>query len=126
LIIHAGGSDPRCSQSEKRPLKAAEASELRKAIAAMKLTTEIGMTCAHKKNTGARWEITVDGIPRSYRDDQRLDIAGAEGIHSLEGNMCGTAMRGAVALPGTGGFQDVLALEIAKQGRAAKGRSEPT
>jgi hypothetical protein len=26
------------------------------------------------------------------------DIAGAEGFHSLEGNMCGTAMRGAVAL----------------------------
>jgi hypothetical protein len=31
---------------------------------------------------------------------ERLDIAGAEGFHSLEGNMCGTAMRGAVALPG--------------------------
>jgi hypothetical protein len=30
------------------------------------------------------------------------DIAGAEGFHSLEGNMCGTAMRGAVAaLPGS-------------------------
>ena len=25
---------------------------------------------------------------------------GAEGFHSLEGNMCGTAMRGADALPG--------------------------
>src|SRR6201993_5057885 len=32
---------------------------------------------------------------------ERLDIAGAEGFHSLEGNMCGTAMRGAVALPGS-------------------------
>src|ERR1700720_1081333 len=31
----------------------------------------------------------------------RLDIAGAEGFHSLEGNMCGTAMRGADALPGS-------------------------
>src|SRR5437868_4988500 len=26
---------------------------------------------------------------------------GAEGFHSLEGNMCGTAMRGADALPGS-------------------------
>src|SRR5215472_6792133 len=26
---------------------------------------------------------------------ERSDIAGAEGFHSLEGNMCGTAMRGA-------------------------------
>src|SRR5436309_11214698 len=25
---------------------------------------------------------------------ERSDIAGAEGFHSLEGNMCGTAMRG--------------------------------
>jgi hypothetical protein len=31
----------------------------------------------------------------------RSDIAGAEGFYSLEGNMCGTAMRGAVALPGS-------------------------
>src|SRR5262249_4832 len=31
----------------------------------------------------------------------RLDIAGAEGFYSLEGNMCGTAMRGAVVLPGS-------------------------
>ena len=29
------------------------------------------------------------------------DIAGAEGFHSLEGNMCGTDMRGADALPGS-------------------------
>src|SRR5438067_12712607 len=29
------------------------------------------------------------------------DIAGAEGFHSLEGNMCGTALRGADALPGS-------------------------
>src|SRR5580704_19490689 len=35
---------------------------------------------------------------------ERSDIAGAEGFHSLEGNMCGTVRqgtRGAVALPGS-------------------------
>ena len=32
---------------------------------------------------------------------ERLDIAGAESFHSLEGNMCGTAKRGADALPGS-------------------------
>jgi hypothetical protein len=32
---------------------------------------------------------------------ERLDVAGAEGFHSLEGNMCSTVMRGAVALPGS-------------------------
>ena len=32
---------------------------------------------------------------------ERSDIAGAEGFHSLEGNICGTAMRGADALPGS-------------------------
>jgi hypothetical protein len=32
---------------------------------------------------------------------ERSDIAGAEGFHSLEGNMCRTAMQGAVALPGS-------------------------
>ncbi len=32
---------------------------------------------------------------------ERLDIAGAERLYSLEGNMCGTAMRGADALPGS-------------------------
>ena len=32
---------------------------------------------------------------------ERSDIAGAESFHSLEGNMCGTVMRGAVALPGS-------------------------
>ena len=31
---------------------------------------------------------------------ERSYIAGAESFYSLEGNMCGTAMRGAVALPG--------------------------
>ena len=32
---------------------------------------------------------------------ERLDIAGAESFYSLEGNMCGTVMRGAVALSGS-------------------------
>jgi hypothetical protein len=32
---------------------------------------------------------------------ERSDIAGAESFYSLEGNMCGTAMRGAGALPGS-------------------------
>src|SRR5947207_10022716 len=32
---------------------------------------------------------------------ERSDIAGAESFHSLEGNMCGIAMRGADALPGS-------------------------
>src|SRR6516164_4950432 len=32
---------------------------------------------------------------------ERSDIAGAESFHSLEGNMCGTAMRGADVLPGS-------------------------
>jgi hypothetical protein len=32
---------------------------------------------------------------------ERSDIAGAESFYSLEGDMCGAAMRGAVALPGS-------------------------
>ena len=32
---------------------------------------------------------------------ERSDMAGAEGFHSLEGNMCGTDMRDADALPGS-------------------------
>jgi hypothetical protein len=32
---------------------------------------------------------------------ERSYIAGAESFYSLEGNMCGTATRGAVALPGS-------------------------
>jgi hypothetical protein len=32
---------------------------------------------------------------------ERSDIAGAESFHLLEGNMCGTVMRGADALPGS-------------------------
>ena len=43
--------------------------------------------------TAIAWDV---GLSR-----ERSNIAGAEGFHSLEGNMCGTAMRGAVALPGS-------------------------
>ena len=32
---------------------------------------------------------------------ERSDFAGAESFYSLEGNMCGTAMQGADALPGS-------------------------
>jgi hypothetical protein len=32
---------------------------------------------------------------------ERSDVAGAESFYSLEGNTCGTAMRGADALPGS-------------------------
>jgi hypothetical protein len=32
---------------------------------------------------------------------ERSDVAGAEGLYSLEGNMCSTTMRGADALPGS-------------------------
>jgi hypothetical protein len=32
---------------------------------------------------------------------ERSDIAGAESLYSLEGNMCGTVMQGADALPGS-------------------------
>ena len=32
---------------------------------------------------------------------ERSDVAGAESFYSLEGNMCGTVMRGAVTLPGS-------------------------
>jgi hypothetical protein len=38
---------------------------------------------------------------------ERSDIAGAEGFQSLEGNMCGTAMRGADALPDRVGTWDI-------------------
>ena len=30
------------------------------------------------KNTGARWEITVDGKPRSYRVDKQIAIESAQ------------------------------------------------
>ena len=31
-----------------------------------------------KKDTGARWEINIDGVPRSYRDRKVVAIEGAE------------------------------------------------
>src|SRR5947199_10073837 len=45
--------------------------------------------------------ITIDDERIKRLSRERSDIAGAEGFHSLEGNMCGTAMRGADALPGS-------------------------
>jgi hypothetical protein len=41
---------------------------------------------------------TAQGVGLSH---ERSDIAGAESFYSLESNMCGTAMRGADALPGS-------------------------
>src|SRR6516164_6779129 len=48
---------------------------------------------SHEAYTAIAW-----GVGLSH---ERSDIAGAEGFYSLEGNMCGTAMRGADALPGS-------------------------
>ena len=53
--------------------------------------------------------VTGDGDCEAYTaiawgvglSHERSYVAGAEGFHSLEGNMCGTATRGAVALPGS-------------------------
>ena len=47
----------------------------------------------HEAYTAIAW-----GVGLSH---ERSDIAGAEGFHSLEGNMCGTATRGADVLPGS-------------------------
>ena len=47
----------------------------------------------HEAYTAIAW-----GVGLSH---ERSDIAGAESFHSLEGNMCDTAMRGADALPGS-------------------------
>jgi hypothetical protein len=43
----------------------------------------------------------VFGSDRCGIEPRKIDIAGADSLYSLEGNMCGTAMRGAVALPGS-------------------------
>jgi hypothetical protein len=40
----------------------------------------------------------VWGVELSHESDNN---AGAEAVGTVEGNMCGTAMRGAVALPGS-------------------------
>ena len=47
----------------------------------------------HEAYTAIAWGVGLS--------PERSDIAGAESFHSLEGNMCGTAMRGADALPGS-------------------------
>ena len=47
----------------------------------------------HEAYTAIAW-----GVGLSH---ERSDIAGAESFYSLEGNMCGTAMQGADALPGS-------------------------
>src|SRR5262245_569188 len=47
----------------------------------------------HEAYTAIAW-----GVGLSH---ERSDIAGAEGFHSLEGNMCGTVRRDADALPGS-------------------------
>ena len=39
--------------------------------------------------------------PPGFHHEKHSGSPGAEGFHSLEGNMCGTAMRGADALPGS-------------------------
>ena len=48
---------------------------------------------SHEAYTAIVW-----GVGLSH---ERSDVAGAEGFYSLEGNMCGTVMRGADALPGS-------------------------
>jgi hypothetical protein len=37
---------------------------------------------AMKKDTGARWEITIDCVPRGYRDRKEMAIEGAEYLKS--------------------------------------------
>jgi hypothetical protein len=60
----------------------------------------LGSECCVTTGDGGREAYTAIawGVGLSH---ERSDIAGAEGFHSLEGNMCGTAMRGADALPGS-------------------------
>jgi len=59
---------------------------------------------------------------------ERSYVAGAEGFHSLEGNMCGAVMRGAVALPGSkatsrakGSYRNLGGLGSDRSGAAAAG-----
>lgn len=47
---------------------------------------------------GEAYTAIVWGVGVSHDSDK---IAGAETFSSVEGNMCGTAMRGSVALPGS-------------------------
>ena len=47
---------------------------------------------------GEAYTAIVWGVGLSH---EIRDIAGAEAVRHAEGNMCGTAMRGSVALPGS-------------------------
>ena len=47
---------------------------------------------------GEAYTVIVWGVGSSH---ERLEIAGAEAVATAEGNMCGAAMRGADALPGS-------------------------
>ena len=60
----------------------------------------LGSECCVTAGDGGREAYTAIawGVGLSH---ERSDVAGAEGFHSLEGNMCGTAMQGADALPGS-------------------------
>ena len=60
----------------------------------------LGSECCVILSDGGREAYTAiaRGVGLSH---ERSDIAGAESFYSLEGNMCGTAMRGADALPGS-------------------------
>jgi hypothetical protein len=40
-----------------------------------------------KKNTGSRWEITVDGKPRTYRDVKQVAIESAKFVKSRNPNV---------------------------------------
>jgi len=39
-----------------------------------------------RKNTGARWEITIDGTTRTYRDIKELAIEGAKYLKQINPN----------------------------------------
>jgi len=47
---------------------------------------------------GEAYTVNVWGVGLSH---EILEIAGAEAVATAEGNMCGAAMRGTVALPGS-------------------------
>ena len=70
----------------------------------------------HEAYTAIAW-----GMGSSH---ERSDIAGAESFYSLEGNMCGTATRGADALPGSkatsrakGSYRDLGGLVSGRRSR---------
>ena len=81
------------------------------------------------------WSLATVAAKRTQRAGlslERSDIAGAESFHSLEGNMCGTVMRGADALPGSkdrigtwevAGLAAVVACRVCTAVRIGKARS---